>query len=249
MTNNEYINLIAPKIQAENQKRGNPIFTSVAIAQSILETGWGKSGLMMKANAIYGIKAFEDWKGLVYSAYTNEVYNNYNVTIKASFRAYNTIEESIADYFDLITKSSRYRESLTATTPLECITAIKNGGYATDPDYINKIMSIINTNKLTLYDVDNVDNNVNNCYYKVGNNYTTTVALNVRAGAGIYYGIKRYDDLTPNGKIHAYKQHNAVLKPNTIVTVLETFKVNSDIWLRIPSGFIAGYYGGKYYVM
>ena len=244
MTNNEYINLIAPLIQKENQKRGNTIFTSVAIAQSILETGWGKSGLMMKANAIYGIKAFEDWKGKVYSSYTNEVYNNYNVTIKASFRAYNSLEESISDYFDLLTKSNRYRECLTANTPLECITAIKNGGYATDPDYISKIMSIINSNKLTLYDIENVDN----LYYHIGNNYTTTVPLNVRAGAGIYYGIKRYDDLTPNGKIHAYKQHNAVLKPGTIVTVQDIIKVNSDIWLQIPSGFIAGFYGGKWYV-
>lgn len=247
MTNNEYINLVAPIIQEENQKRGNPLFSSVVIAQSILETGWGKSSLMMKANAIFGIKAFSDWKGKVYSAYTNEVYDNYNITIKASFRAYNDIKESVRDYFDLICNSERYRKALASETPLQCITEIKNGGYATDPEYIFKIMSIINTNKLTIYDVENVDNSIDN-YYKIGHNYTTTVALNVRAGAGIYYGIKRYDDLTPNGKIHAYKQHNAVLKPNTIVTVLETFKVNSDIWLRIPSGFIAGYYGGKYYV-
>lgn len=53
----EYIKTIGAKIQNENNRRGKPIFTSVALAQSILETGWGKSNLMMKANAIYGIKA------------------------------------------------------------------------------------------------------------------------------------------------------------------------------------------------
>ena len=41
---------------------------------------------------------------------------------------------------------------MVAETPLECITAIKNGGYATSPTYINTIMSIINSNNLTKYD-------------------------------------------------------------------------------------------------
>ena len=89
MTNNEFINKIAPLIQAENEKRGNPIFSSVVIAQACLETGYGKSEIMMKANAIFGIKAFESWKGKTYSARTREVYDNNPVFINDTFRAYN----------------------------------------------------------------------------------------------------------------------------------------------------------------
>jgi LysM repeat protein len=156
MTKNEFLNTIAPLVVAENKKRGNPLFSSVVIAQAICESGWGQSKIMMKANAIFGIKATSSWKGKVYNAKTQECYDGSTYTnITACFRAYNSLAESISDYFDLITKLERYRKACVSETPLECITAIKNGGYATSPTYINTIMSIINSNNLTKY--DNVD--------------------------------------------------------------------------------------------
>lgn len=160
MTKSEFIPTIAPLVQAENKKRGYPLFSSVVIAQAICESGWGQSTIMMKANAIFGIKATSDWKGKVYNANTQECYDGVSYTnITACFRAYNSLAESISDYFDLITKLERYRKATVAETPLECITAIKNGGYATSPTYINTIMSIINSNDLTKYDiVENVEN-------------------------------------------------------------------------------------------
>ena len=73
------------------------------------------------------------------------------------------MEDSIKDYFDLITGLDRYKKAIHAQSPLECITAIKNGGYATSPTYINTIMSIINSNNLTQYDaVEDVENSVDN---------------------------------------------------------------------------------------
>ena len=62
------------------------------------------------------------------------------------------MEESVKDYFDLICKSARYRKALVTESPRACITAIKNGGYATSPSYVTTIMSIINSNNLTKYD-------------------------------------------------------------------------------------------------
>lgn len=164
MTKNEFIPTIAPLVVAENNKRGKPLYPSVVIAQAICESGWGQSKIMMKANAIFGIKATSSWKGKVYNANTQECYDGVSYTnIRACFRAYNSLAESISDYFDLITKLERYRKATVAETPLECITAIKNGGYATSPTYINTIMSIINSNNLTKYDnVENVENSVNN---------------------------------------------------------------------------------------
>lgn len=164
MTKSEFIPTIAPIVVAENKKRGNPLFSSVVIAQAICESGWGQSKIMMKANAIFGIKATSSWKGKVYNANTQECYDGSTYTnITACFRAYNSLAESISDYFDLITKLERYRKACVSNSPLECITAIKNGGYATSPTYINTIMSIINTNNLTKYDnVEDVENSVDN---------------------------------------------------------------------------------------
>ena len=164
MNKNEFIPTIAPLVIAENNKRGNPLFSSVVIAQAICESGWGQSKIMMKANAIFGIKATSSWKGKVYNANTQECYDGSTYTnITACFRAYNSLAESISDYFDLITKLERYRKACVSNSPLECITAIKNGGYATSPTYINTIMSIINSNNLTKYDnVEDVQNSVDN---------------------------------------------------------------------------------------
>lgn len=160
MNKSEFIPTIAPLVIAENKKRGNPLFSSVVIAQAICESGWGQSKIMMKANAIFGIKATSSWKGKVYNSNTQECYDGVSYTnITACFRAYDNLQESISDYFDLITKSERYRKACVSNSPLECITAIKNGGYATSPTYINTIMSIINSNNLTKYDnVEDVEN-------------------------------------------------------------------------------------------
>ena len=164
MTKNEFIPTIAPLVVAENKKRGNPLFSSVVIAQAICESGWGQSKIMMKANAIFGIKATSNWKGKVYNANTQECYDGVSYTnITACFRAYDSLAESIADYFDLILGLSRYQGAINTSSPLECITAIKNGGYATSPTYINTIISIINSNDLTKYDVvEDVENSVDN---------------------------------------------------------------------------------------
>ena len=164
MNKSEFIPTIEPLVQAKNKKRGYPLFSSVVIAQAICESGWGQSTIMMKANAIFGIKATSSWKGKVYNANTQECYDGVSYTnITACFRAYNSLAESISDYFDLITKLERYRKATVAETPLDCITAIKNGGYATSPTYIDTIMSIINSNNLTQYDnVENVNNSVDN---------------------------------------------------------------------------------------
>lgn len=162
MKKSEFIPTVGTIVMTENAKRGYPLFSSVVIAQAICESGWGQSKLMMKANAIFGIKAGTNWKGKVYNAKTQECYDGKTYTnITACFRAYDSLAESVSDYFDLITKLERYRKACVAETPLECITAIKNGGYATSPTYIETIMAIIKDNNLTKYDtVENVENSV-----------------------------------------------------------------------------------------
>lgn len=84
--------------------------------------------------------------------------------------------------------------------------------------------------------------------YKTGTTYTTQVNLKVREGAGIDKAWKKTNQLTKDGQAHALNQEYATLKAGTRVTVQETQKIEEDIWLRIPSGWIAGYYDKKEYV-
>lgn len=132
------------------------VLPSVAMAQAALETGYGTSGLMTKANAYFGIKAGSSWTGKVYSSATGEVYNGVSVVITATFRAYDTKAASVTDYYDLIVGSSRYANAVSTVdrilTPYNTIYAIWDSGYATDPEYVSKIMTIINNYNLTTWD-------------------------------------------------------------------------------------------------
>ena len=108
-------------------------------------------------------------------------------------------------------------------------------------------MSIINSNNLTKY--DNVSQETSK--YIIGKNYTLQDNMFVRTGAGTDYLIKSVRELTEDGKRHAVSSilnANAILKKGTIVTCLEVVKENNNIWLRIPSGFVAGFYDGKEYI-
>lgn len=93
-------------------------------------------------------------------------------------------------------------------------------------------------------------NNAVQSTYKVGTTYTTQVILKVRAGAGTNYAQKSYNQLTFNAKANAYSSgvNIGCLKAGTRVTCLEVKNVNNDIWIRIPSGWIAGKHNGKTYV-
>ena len=252
MNKKEFIENVASLVIAENEYRGNPLFSSVVIAQACLETGYGESSLMIKANAIFGIKATKSWKGKVYNSKTKECYDGVTyVTINDCFRAYTSFAESISDYFDLICKNSRYKKAINFSSPEECIKAIKDGGYATDPKYVDSILKIIKSNNLEQYDRKEKESKKED--YIIGKTYTLQVNLNVRMGAGTSYKNKKYSELTKDGRKHALNISNAVLKRGTKVTCLKVIKngINmskGDIWLQIPSGFICAKYGEKVYV-
>lgn len=148
-----FINIISKIAISECSKRSKKILPSVCIAQAACESAWGTSTKMIKANAVFGIKARSNWKGKVYSAKTKECYDSIKyTTITDLFRAYNSLEDSVADYYNLLTSNDRYCDAVNETNPQKAITAIKKGGYSTDPKYISTITSIINMHNLTIYD-------------------------------------------------------------------------------------------------
>lgn len=234
----KFADTIFNSVNKVNKANGYELYNSVIIAQSVLETGWGQSKIMMKANALFGIKAGRGWKGKVYSSYTNEVYSGVECTEYATFRAYDSIEESIEDYYKLI--KNNYKKALNCDTQKESIQAIKNGGYATDPKYVSKIMSIINANDfIEKYDKKEEQETE----YTPGHYVVDTNVLTVRITPKIEdNNWLRYSQLTSNAQKQIYEKSG--YKPNGLVKgvecdVSETTKADGYTWGRIPSGWIA----------
>lgn len=120
----------------------------VTMAQSALETGWGKHA---PGNMYFGIKAGPTWKGKKQFLWTKEFRGGKMVDVQQWFRAYDNAEQSFEDYAKLITTKSWFKSALQySNDELKYITEIQKGGYATDPGYISKIMSIVNTLKKKL---------------------------------------------------------------------------------------------------
>lgn len=142
MEPDNFINALWPIIEKVGiELNMSDVIKQVCLAQGALETGYGSSALMVKAHALFGIKASKTWKGKVYSAKTNEVYAGIEQTVSATFRAYDTVADSVRDYFKLL-QGKRYKEALTAKTVEDAVHIIVKGGYATDPKYAEKVINI-----------------------------------------------------------------------------------------------------------
>jgi len=120
----------------------------VLLAQAALETGWGKHVSKDKAGNssfnLFNIKAGADWDGKTIEKTTIEYHHGVPVKEVASFRAYDSYEESFRDYVDFLKSSNRYDKALRqAADPEKFIRGLHRAGYATDPAYADKILNII----------------------------------------------------------------------------------------------------------
>lgn len=147
-----FIKTVGALASADMKKSG--VLASLTIAQAITETGWGTSGLAAEGKALFGIKATKSWKGKVYCKDTKECYDGVNlVAVKSeAFRAYDSWEESVTDHSAFLKANKRYKEVIGETDYKKACNAIKAAGYATDPEYANKLIEIIEQYKLTEFD-------------------------------------------------------------------------------------------------
>lgn len=160
-----YIDKYGPQaVKASQQtfaETGVLLYPSVMLAQSALESGWGKSGLTKKANNFFGIKTRSSknhpWNGESYTARTREVFNGKETYINEPFRKYDNAEDSFYDRNMFLQVNSRYKKNgvFSANSPIQQIEAIKKAGYATAPDYVEKISNILYRNGM-----DKLDNMV-----------------------------------------------------------------------------------------
>ena len=146
-----YIEKVAPIAQ----KYARNLLPSVTIAQAILESAWGESGLAKIYNNHFGIKASSSWKGKVTQQKTQEDDGSgklYNIT--AGFKWYDSIDDSFKDHeamFDTTFSKSHYAKVLSATTAEGQAQALQ-GTYATDTSYASKLINLINQYDLKKYD-------------------------------------------------------------------------------------------------
>jgi len=148
-TGNAFIDSIAADAIRNQRETGVP--ASVTIAQAILESGWGRSELSRQANNFFGIKGTGPAGSVTMR--TREVINGRDVYVNAQFRKYHTPQESFADHARLFTQSPRYAEAMRHTHDAFRFAAeIHRAGYATDPEYTNKLHSLMRQYNLTQFD-------------------------------------------------------------------------------------------------
>ncbi|MEA2016152.1 MAG: glucosaminidase domain-containing protein [Actinomycetota bacterium] len=119
---------------------------SILASQCILETSWGKyipidiSSGKYSYN-LFGIKG-KGTNGSV-EVYTHEYINGKKIKIKDKFRAYDSYKESFIDYGNLILGAKRYKQAVVnKDNPRKYIEELWKAGYATDPDYVSKVIHI-----------------------------------------------------------------------------------------------------------
>lgn len=147
----QFINHIAPLMQAEAKKRGYQI-VSTAIAQAVIEGAAGTSKLARDYHNHFGLKCGKSWKGASVNMKTKEEYSVGTLTtIKDNFRAYPNDEEGVKGYYDFI-NTSRYANLKTATTPRQYAEFLKADGYATSSTYVNTLVNTVAKYGLDKYD-------------------------------------------------------------------------------------------------
>lgn len=143
-----FINKIGAFAAADMAATG--ILASLTIAQAILESGWGKSGLTVQANNLFGIKGTYNGQGVTMK--TQEWNGTEYVTVDATFRKYPSWAESVADHSDLFNRLDRYKNLRGLKDYKLACQYVREDGYATDPNYSAKLVSLIETYGLTAWD-------------------------------------------------------------------------------------------------
>ena len=146
-TREEYVEKYKAIAIAHMERYGIP--ASITMAQGILESDSGNSRLSLSSNNHFGIKCKKHWTG-------DRVYHDDDAKGEC-FRAYPTVEASYQDHADFLDQSPRY-DSLFAYNSDDYRSwarGLKAAGYATAPDYAERLVKIIESMKLYLLDKEN----------------------------------------------------------------------------------------------
>ncbi|MFT6261653.1 MAG: flagellar protein FlgJ [Bermanella sp.] len=141
----DFINTIWPIAKKIGEELG--VEPKAIISQAALETGWGKY-IIHESNGknshnLFGIKSDRRWDGAEANVSTLEYRNGVAQKEVASFRSYDSYEHSLKDYANFVKNSSRYEEAVNNGSSIKAYSeGLQQGGYATDPNYAQKIQRI-----------------------------------------------------------------------------------------------------------
>jgi flagellar protein FlgJ len=145
-----FISVLYP--HAEKAAKSLGTSAEVLIAQSALETGWGQKVVRRNdgtmSHNLFNIKADKRWQGDKTSVNTLEFEKGIAVQQKADFRMYDNLEQSFNDFVSFISQGDRYQDARkVAAEPTQFIKALQKAGYATDPQYANKVINVMKSVK------------------------------------------------------------------------------------------------------
>lgn len=154
---------------AEKTARKLGVSAEIVLSQAALETGWGKHIIASDQQSsfnLFNIKAGRNWQGKRMDKLSMEYAYGRPIQQKSAFRAYDSFEQSFNDYADFILNSPRYKKALDMERSLHDVSINKSArnnrgfddelnrtyikslhkaGYATDPEYSEKVMKILNS--------------------------------------------------------------------------------------------------------
>ncbi|MCF0118762.1 MAG: LysM peptidoglycan-binding domain-containing protein [Limosilactobacillus mucosae] len=192
------------------------VLPSVTVAQAILESGWGQSGLSTQAHNLFGIKG--SYNGQYVTMQTREVYNGQSYYIYDNFRKYANNSESVEDHGNFLYSNSRYANLLGDQSYASVARKLQADGYATDPSYASSLIKLVEMYNLT--QLDNIAFSGKQPIINNKNDYNYSNSGNADSSNG-YYTVQSGDTLsgialkfsTTSSKL---AQLNSISNPNLI---------------------------------
>jgi flagellar protein FlgJ len=148
-----FLDAISAAAKAAHTRTGVP--ASVTVAQAILESDWGRSQLAEQANNYFGVKATSGigGDGVIWLPTTEVDADGEAYSTTSAFRAYKSMLEAVTDHNELLRRLPRYAPAMHATAdPRQFARLLQSGGYSTDPDYADKLISLMD--RYDLYQLD-----------------------------------------------------------------------------------------------
>lgn len=143
--NGNFVARLSVPARVASQQSGIP--HQLILAQAALESGWGQREIPTTdgspSHNLFGIKAGRSWNGPVTEITTTEVEQGAAKKVKAAFRVYGSYVEAMNDYVKLLANNPRYAGVVNARSPEQAAHALQRAGYATDPHYASKLVSVI----------------------------------------------------------------------------------------------------------
>jgi flagellar protein FlgJ len=141
-----FVDKLAAPAQAASAATGIP--ARFIIGQAALESGWGKSEIKKADGSpsynVFGIKATKDWTGKTVSTVTTEYVNGRPQRTVEKFRAYDSYQDAMTDYASMLKGNPRYAQVINSSHDVNGFAnGMQRAGYATDPHYAKKLMSIM----------------------------------------------------------------------------------------------------------